>query len=159
MRRPTVIIFIFIILTSFLYKKMQVDDPFKELQRLDGVWIMKKGNVAIGEAWVKVNDKLLQGSGFYLKGNDTIVTERVALKKMNNEIVYTSTVMDQNNQQPVDFKLTSARNNIFVFENPVHDFPKRIVYEFVGEDSIHAFIDAGIGRKENRRDFYYKKHQ
>ena len=154
---PVIFLVVFIFLSSFLYRQRLRDDPFKELHRLEGIWIMKKGNAAIGEAWVKVNDTLLRGSGFYLKGTDTMVTERVVLKKMNKEIMYTSTVTGQNNQQPVEFKLTSALNSVFVFENPEHDFPKRIVYEFAGKDSIHAFIDAGSDRKENRRDFYYHK--
>ena len=33
---------------------------------------------------------------------------------------------------PISFKFTSELKNIFIFENPDHDFPKRIVYEFIG---------------------------
>lgn len=31
---------------------------------------------------------------------------------------------------PVAFKMVSSTNQQFVFENPQHDFPKRIVYHF-----------------------------
>ena len=69
---------------------------------------------------------------------------------------YTSTVEDQNKQQPIAFKMTKAEGNMFVFENPQHDFPKRIVYKLITTDSLHAFIDDGTeaGKKQN---FYYKR--
>ncbi|MBK7121923.1 MAG: hypothetical protein IPH68_03420 [Chitinophagaceae bacterium] len=91
-----------------------------------------------------------------IKGSDTIVTERVALTNTKDAIIYTSTVEDQNNRQPIAFKMTKGDDNMFVFENPAHDFPKRIVYRFVTADSLHAFIDDGTeaGKKQN---FYYKR--
>jgi Domain of unknown function (DUF6265) len=130
---------------------------FRSLYALEGKWIMKTKRGTIGEEWVKVSKDHLQNRGFYVKGIDTTVTERVALKHMKDGIFYISTVEDQNNRQPVSFKLTSAKKNIFVFENDAHDFPKRIVYEIIKRDSIHAYIDGGAGNAGKRQDFYYKK--
>jgi len=130
---------------------------FKKLHSLEGTWKMvtKRGTI-ICEEWKKVDNSYLQNRGYMIKGSDTIVTERVALTNTKDGIVYTSTVEDQNNKQPIAFKMTKGDDSIFVFENPVHDFPKRIVYRFVTTDSIHAFVDDGTeaGKKQN---FYYKK--
>lgn len=136
----------------------QNSETFKKLYALEGTWIMKtkKGNI-IGETWTKMNDHHLQNKGFYIKGNDTVVTERVALRYEKNEINYISTVEDQNNKQPIAFKLTSSENNKYTFENPQHDFPKRIVYEFTSDKTIHAWIDAGKDGPAERQDFYYEK--
>lgn len=123
--------------------------------KIEGTWIMETKKGIIGETWVKVTGDYYQSKGFFIKGNDTVVTEQVALTKTNEGVCYTSTVEDQNNKQPVPFKLTSAANNVFTFENAAHDFPKRIVYEFTGNDSLHAYIDDGAGN--NRQDYYYKK--
>ena len=125
-------------------------------QLIEGTWIMPTKNGAIGETWKKVNEAYYQNKGFMVKGKDTIITEQVALRKTVEGVFYTSTVADQNNKQPVPFKLSSASNNIFIFENREHDFPKRIVYEFTDNTTLHAYIDDGATTK-NRQDFYFKK--
>ena len=45
-----------------------------------------------------------------------------------------------------DFKLTRASATEAVFENPQHDFPKRIIYRKT-DDGLTASIDAGEGTK------------
>lgn len=129
---------------------------FKKLYSLEGTWKMVTKRGAICEEWKKIDKNYLQNRGYMLKGKDTIVTERVALTNTKAGILYTSTVEDQNNKQPIAFKMTKGEDNMFVFENPAHDFPKRIVYRFVTADSLHAFIDDGTdaGKKQN---FYYKR--
>ncbi len=129
---------------------------FKKLYSLEGIWKMNTKRGAICEEWKKVDNNYLQNRGYMIKGNDTTVTERVALTNTKAGILYTSTVEDQNNKQPIAFKMTKSEDNMFVFENPEHDFPKRIVYKFVTADSLHAFIDDGTeaGKKQN---FYFKR--
>lgn len=130
---------------------------FKKLHSLAGTWKMvtKRGTI-ICEEWKKVDNHYLQNRGYMIRGSDTIVTERVSLTNTKEGIFYTSTVEDQNNRQPIAFTLTKADDSMFFFENPAHDFPKRIVYRFVTADSLHAFIDDGTetGKKQN---FYYKR--
>ena len=46
-----------------------------------------------------------------------------------------------------DFKLTSLTATEAIFENPAHDFPKRIIYRKTGEDGLTASIDGGEGTK------------
>jgi hypothetical protein len=129
---------------------------FKKLYTLEGTWKMNTKRGAVCEEWKKVNKNYLQNKGYLIKGKDTIISERVALTNTKEGIFYTSTVEDQNNKQPVAFKMTGSENNVFVFENPQHDFPKRIVYKLISTDSIHAYIDDGTntGKKQN---FYYKR--
>ena len=104
---------------------------------------MKTKRGGIGETWHKIDKTYLQSKGFFLKGSDTIATER-ALRNTKEGIFYTSTVADQNSNQPIAFILNSSAKNIFIFENSEHDFPKRIIYELITKDSIHAYIDGGI---------------
>ncbi len=135
---------------------------FKKLYTLEGVWKMNTKRGAICEEWKKVDKNYLQSTGYMLKGKDTIINERVALTNTEAGIFYTSTVEDQNNpqdpgdKQPVAFKMTKAENNTYVFENPEHDFPKRIVYKMVTADSLHAYVDDGA-ETGKRQNFYYKR--
>jgi hypothetical protein len=133
------------------------DELFRQLHKLEGMWLMHTRKGTIGEEWTKNDNDHLHSRGFFITGRDTTVTERIALRKQADGIFYISTVENQNNRQPVPFKLTSSDNMKFVFENPDHDFPKRIVYEFVTHDSIHAFIDGGRAASGKRQDFYYKR--
>ena len=130
---------------------------FQQLTGLEGMWMMKTKKGMLGEEWIKVNDKHLQNRGFMIRGTDTIVTETVALQRKENNIVYTSTVVDQNKKVPVAFTLTSAANNTFVFENPAHDYPKRISYQLVNKDSLYAWIDGGKDQPGKRSAFSYTR--
>jgi len=129
---------------------------FKKLYALEGTWKMNTKRGAICEEWKKMDKDYLQNKGYMLRGTDTIISERVSLTNTKEGIFYTSTVEDQNNKQPISFKMTKGEDNVFVFENPEHDFPKRIVYRFVTSDSLHAYIDDGTeaGKKQN---FYFKR--
>jgi Domain of unknown function (DUF6265) len=154
MRKIIVAITGIIFLTAFNLKYNS--KTFKKLYSLEGTWKMNTKRGAICEEWKKMDKNYLQNKGYMIKGKDTIISERVSLTNTKGGIFYTSTVEDQNNKQPIAFKMTKAEGNMFVFENPAHDFPKRIVYKLITADSLHAFIDDGTeaGKKQN---FYYKR--
>jgi hypothetical protein len=40
-----------------------------------------------------------------------------------------------------------------VFENPAHDFPKRIIYRKTADDALTASIDGGEGTKSKTFSF------
>ena len=141
---------------GFLNSKKN-DRIFLQLHALEGKWIMKTKKGAVGESWKILNKDLLQNSGYMIRGSDTIITERVALRNTKEGIFYVSTVEDQNNQAPVSFRLTSGDNNMFVFENPAHDFPKKITYHFVNKDSLEAWIDDGKKVPEKKSMFRYSR--
>ncbi len=130
---------------------------FKKLYALEGTWQMKTKKGFICEEWKKINNNHLQSKGYTISGNDTTITERVTLKRIKNSIVYASTVENQNNKLPIVFTFTKEENNLFIFENPQHDFPKRIVYKLISSDSLNAFIDDGIDSSKKRQYFFYKK--
>lgn len=156
--KKSFIAFTGIILLMAFSGKQDNSTIFKQLHGLEGTWIMKEKNgPAIGEKWVKVNNDYLQGKGFYIKGADTIITETVELRRTKNEISYTPTVQNQNNRKPVTFTLTTSGSNMFMFENAGHDFPKRIVYQFTSDKTIHAWVDAGKDAPGEKEDFYYEK--
>ncbi|MEO6253688.1 MAG: DUF6265 family protein [Ferruginibacter sp.] len=132
------------------------NNAFEKLYALEGTWKMNSKRGAICEEWKKMDNDYLQNKGYMIKGNDTIISESVALTNTKAGIFYTSTIEDQNNKQPIAFKMTGSENNTFVFENPAHDFPKRIVYKFITADSLHAFIDDGT-ETGKRQNFYFKR--
>ncbi len=141
-------------LTAFI--ENDNEKVFKKLYALEGTWKMNGKRGFIYEEWIKVNKDHLQNRGYIIKEGDAVVTERVALTNSKDAIFYTSTVEDQNDQKPIAFKLTASAGHKYVFENPAHDFPRRIVYRLISADSLHAFIDDGT-ETGKRMNFYYKK--
>jgi Domain of unknown function (DUF6265) len=151
--------FLFVIALLYCCTGMQAQENTNNNwpgELIEGIWIMPTKNGAIGETWKRIDDNYYQGKGFMIKGTDTLITEQVSLRKTADGIFYISTVEDQNNKQPISFKLSSSNINLFIFENPEHDFPKRIVYEFTDSITLHAYIDDGINGKK-KHHFYYKK--
>lgn len=80
------------------------------------------------ETWKEKNRTLMTGKGLKLVGGDTTIQESIQLYANHKQIWYVPTVADQNDGAPVAFKLVSSTSHQFVFENPQHDFPQRIVY-------------------------------
>jgi Domain of unknown function (DUF6265) len=159
MKKYLLAIIFIITCAAFINPEKINDQIFAQLYLLEGKWIMKTKMGAVGEEWTKINKDYLQNRGYMIRGNDTIITERVALRNTKEGIFYTSTVEDQNNRQPIPFRLVSSNKNIFVFENPLHDYPKRISYSLVNNDSLYAWIDDGKEIPEKKSAFRYTRQK
>jgi hypothetical protein len=132
--------------------------PFDVLYRLaGGTWQMKTSKGYTCESWKVAGNNQLNGIGFKVSGADTVIQEHVKLMKTTAGIFYIPTVTDQNKGKEVQFKLSSTANGAFVFSNPQHDFPQRVVYQFVSNDSLHAWIEGQYNGRLVKRDFYYKR--
>ena len=62
---------------------------FKKLYALQGTWKMITKRGTICEEWKKIDNNYLQSKGYMIKGNDTLVNERVALTNKDEGIFYT----------------------------------------------------------------------
>jgi hypothetical protein len=152
--------FIYIpILTAFLtlISCSNAPDNLDEFKIFHGKWIMNAGEVYILESWEPFNDTLLDGKSYKISGTDTILTETIRLVIRNAEILYIPTVMDQNNGQSVEFKLTSSKGKTYIFENPAHDFPSKIIYDFKNEKNLNARIEGKLNGKKETIPFNFIK--
>jgi hypothetical protein len=134
------------------------NSAFQQLYGLTGgVWVMKTSKGLLGETWKKHGATKISNHAFKVSGADTVWLETVDLEQKGDVITYTSTVKDQKAGQSVPFTLISSENGRFVFSNPQHDFPQRIIYHFINKDSLHAWIEGNSNGKEHRSDFYYSR--
>ncbi len=116
------------------------DDPYKKLSRLSGLWETHNGESILYEEWSKQDDNVMRGKSYIMNGPDTMIFERMELKKQGDQIFYIPTVKENNNV-PVSFRLIYSDTS-FIFENKQHDFPQRVIYKFIGKDSIAAKIEG-----------------
>jgi uncharacterized protein YciI len=115
---------------------------------LQGTWKME--NKEIYEHWDKFNENTLKGFSYKLKDGQMFISEYLDITKANNEVIYTATVLKQNQGKEVSFKLTKT-DSTFTFENPNHDFPKKIGYQKLNDTEIFVKVSDG-----KQKGFAYK---
>ena len=115
-------------------------DYLNNFDWLEGKWQINES--ASFEEWTKIDDTLYRGKGYEIRKNDTLITEMIEIVQKGKEVFYIPSVADQNNGQPVEFKLISKKKGIIIFENKNHDFPQRIIYVKNGKDQIDAKIEG-----------------
>jgi uncharacterized protein YciI len=115
---------------------------------LQGTWKME--NKELYEHWDKLNESTLKGFSYEIKDGQMLISEYVDITKTNNEIIYTANVVEQNHGNGVKFKLTKT-DSTFTFENPNHDFPKKIVYQKLSDKEIYVQVSDG-----KQKGFSYK---
>jgi Domain of unknown function (DUF6265) len=109
------------------------------------------------EIWTKENDSTYKGKSFVTIAKDTVFYENVSLEQKNDSLFYIVSVRDQNKEEPVAFYLTKLSEKQLVFENPKHDFPNKIAYNKINNDSIVAEISGIQKGKENKESFLMKR--
>lgn len=146
-----------VVLFGFSSPQAELDKIFKSISQIKGGWKMETRKGAIYEEWSLGDNQNLVGNSYKLKNSDTTLLEDLEIQIKANSIYYISKVVDQNEQKPIYFKLIKSKNNIFVFENKQHDYPQRIIYKFVSNDSLVARIEGSKLNKSLSSEFYYSR--
>lgn len=134
-------------------------EPKLPLNLYQGLWKMETDEGSIFEEWEKVSDSLFTGMSYAVKDGDTILIETASLKYSDGKLCYAPVVQNENEGQEVLFPLKEyvQAEKKFVFENPMHDFPQRIIYHFTDEKNLIARIEGEVDGKMESSDFTYKK--
>lgn len=125
-----------------------------DLSWIAGAWqTAPGGRRQIEEHWTAVAGGSMMGVSRTVAGDKTVQFEYLRIEQRADGIYY---VAHPKARCPgTDFKLTRASATEAVFENPQHDFPKRIIYRKTGDDGLTASIDGGEGSKP--MSFVFKK--
>ena len=105
----------------------------------------------------KENDSTFNGNSYFINTKDTVHFESIKLTQKTEELIYVATVVGQNDDKAVDFKLTSDADNTFTFENPTHDYPQKITYKKVNETNLVATISGKQQGKESQESYPMSK--
>jgi len=142
------------------YQKENEAQPLfpERLQWLNGDWSTGSSRGIYSEQWRYENDTLFRGRSFMVRNSDTLFSETIELYLSSKEIYYVPSVSNQNEGKPILFRLTSAIETTFTFENPLHDFPQRIVYSHPAPDSLVACLEGDI-KGVSRKEYFRMKRQ
>ncbi len=118
-----------------------------------GEWRNSTPRGVLYEAWRVKDDSTYTGRSCFVVGKDTVSAEVVDLEMRGGKLLYIPTVRDQNNGQPITFTETTVTEKEMIFENPEHDFPQRITYTQINQDSLLAVVSGMQGGKEKSIQF------
>ncbi|WP_162128328.1 DUF6265 family protein [Flavobacterium phycosphaerae] len=148
------------VITLLVSCQKKSEKKFDELEKMNwliGNWENKMPEGILTESWKKENDSTFSGESYFINPKDTVHFESIRLIQKEDELIYTATVPGQNDDEPVDFKLTSDTESIFTFENPAHDYPQKITYKKVDANNLVATISGKQQGKDSQESYPMKR--
>ena len=108
---------------------------------MEGEW--KVSDKEVYETWKPSDANILIGEAYTVKENGSKkIAERWAIRKVKKDIVYSAMVPNQNAGKAIDFVLNQIDENTYSFENPNHDFPKKIIYKKVSDSELFVVVQG-----------------
>ena len=141
------------IITSCQNKSEKKFDKLEKMDWLIGNWEQALPEGILKETWTKQNDSTFTGDSYFITPKDTVHFESIKLTQKAEELTYSATVVGQNDDEPVDFKLTSDAENTFTFENPTHDYPQKISYKKASSDRLIVTISGKQQGKQTQESY------
>lgn len=124
-----------------------------ELAWLAGAWVGKRGTggtTSIEERWSPPFGGAMLATSRTVRGERMTAFEFLRIVERDGGLVY---IAQPNGTPPTEFVLTEIGPKIAVFDNPRHDYPKRIVYELSEEGGLSATIGYMKGGTPTRFEF------
>lgn len=106
-----------------------------------GCWAGADGPEVVRERWIAADAATLLGTSHTVKGGVLTAFEFLRVVRKNGRAVY---VAQPGGVPPTEFGATGQTAAAITFENPAHDFPKRVGYQRVDDTHLTAWIDGGV---------------
>lgn len=146
---------LFILICSISFSAAQQKYSVNDLSWLTGHWQLKKGERITDEVWLSPAANMMFAVSRTVKGEKPIEHEFITLEQDSvGDIYYRAR---PSGQTGASFRLVELKDHRAVFENPQHDFPQRIIYRRISDDSLIARIEGVRNNSLRGIDFPYKK--
>jgi len=118
-------------------------DSLAGLHWLLGDWAADGAKTSFHESWTEVAPHTFEGAGIERAKPDgsILASEVLRLVEMAGAVFYISKVT--HNELPVAFRLNECADGRFVFDNPAHDFPRRLEYLLLPDGRLAVHVSAG----------------
>lgn len=134
--------------------RAQESVTIENLRWIAGSWTAAAGLLTVEEHWTQPATNGMLAVGRTLSGQRMVSFEYLRIEERDDGIFY---VAHPGGRPLTEFRLTRWDGRTVVFENPDHDFPKRILYTRNDDGSMTARVDAGEGVKEGAREITYHR--
>ena len=102
------------------------------------------GKSLIEERWTEPALNMMLGVSRTVREGKVVEFEFLRIESRADGLYY---VAQPGGRPPTEFKLTKWDGTEAIFENPQHDFPKRIIYRKLPDNVVWARVDGGQGTK------------
>lgn len=110
-----------------------------------GCWAGTRGGEQFHERWTLADATTLLGLSHTVKAGTLTAFEFLRVVVRDGKAVY---VAQPGGVPPTEFTATEQTADRVVFENPSHDFPKRVIYERPATGRLTASIDGGPSSRQ-----------
>ena len=147
------------LLLSLLLITMMPDAPqaaapaIKDVAWISGCWDFTRNTRHVAESWTAPEGGTMMGVSRTVSNGKTTEWEFLIIREGAKGLEY---VAKPSRQPEATFTSTRVAANEVVFENPAHDFPKKITYTRNG-DVLTAAIEGPMNGQTRRIEFPYKK--
>jgi len=131
----------------------QAAPAIKDVSWIAGCWAFERGTRQVAEHWMAPAGGTMMGVSRTISAGKTSEWEFLIIREGANGLEY---VAKPSRQPETTFTAKTASANEVVFENPAHDFPKKIGYKRDG-DTLTAAIEGPMNGQNRRIEFPYKK--
>ncbi len=123
---------------------------------MQGCWGASGGAEAgSGEQWTSSAGGAMLGMGRTVRNGKMLDFEFFQIRETApGKLAY---IAQPGGAAPTTFHLIRDDAGEFVFENPAHDFPQRIIYRRVGDTGLHARIEGSVKGQAKGIDFPMKR--
>ena len=112
---------------------------------LAGTWVGTTGGSTSEERWTPPAGGSMLALSRTMRNGNLNAFEFLCIVERNGGLVYQA--MPNGRQPPTDFALTELGPASLTFENPAHDFPKKIRYALDAEGTLEAVVSgSGDGK-------------
>lgn len=125
----------------------------KDVAWIAGCWDFTRSGRHVAESWTSAEGGTMMGVSRTVNNGKTSEWEFLIIREGAKGLEY---VAKPSRQPETTFTSTSVSPTQVVFENPAHDFPKKIIYKRDG-DSLTASIEGPMNGQTRKIDFAYKK--
>jgi len=122
----------------------------ERLAWLAGCWELRGEKRIVEERWMPPRGGTMHGMGRTVAGGRTVDWEWLRIEERDGRLVFVALPA---RQAETEFVQVALGDSVVTFENPEHDFPRRISYRREPDGSIVARIEGGEGESLRAVDF------
>jgi hypothetical protein len=145
-----------LMLLTALAAALQAPAPapaIRDVAWISGCWDLTRNARHVVERWTPPEGGTMMGVSRTVNDGKTTEWEFLIIREGAGGLEY---VAKPSRQPEATFTSTRVTANEAVFENPAHDFPKKIVYARAG-DTLTAAIEGPMQGQTRRIEFAYRK--
>ena len=123
------------------------------LEWMSGTWVAKSGGAVVTESWVGPGNGLLVAANLSTWPNGRKFFEFLRIGETPEGLSYYASPAGK---PPTEFRMKELGERRVVFENPDHEYPRRILYWRDGE-ALVARIEGTSGGMERHEEWRFER--